>query len=319
MQLPLDTPPSPVQKAAERPLLDRLKRMGINAWHEPLLCLPKSFQDYSQISTLKQALPRSDVVSEPGLFTLIVTEKACIVSQPKKRLILNATDGMLAVKIVVFIHPGVDVPPWKALEEGQRFHVRGVLQNWNGSLQMVSPTLVDPKVIGTVVPVYEKKRGIVADGAIYDATRHALTHHFEETIKNLIDSFHGLSETDILRRARLKAPSIAVILKAAHAPSSEDEGLRGLAAMRRLAALSIVENAKQLKQRQAVQEERLRVGQEFEDRRTGADLDAKLRDAGILPGASNADDVLARLTQQEVKVVTPQITQQGEKSPVERD
>ena len=45
----------------------------------------------------------------------------------------------------------------------------------------------------------------------------------------------------------------------------------------------------------------------------------KLRDAGILPGASNADDVLARLTQQEVKVVTPQITQQGEKSPVERD
>ncbi len=259
MQLPLDTPPSPVQKAAERPLLDRLKRMGINAWHEPLLCLPKSFQDYSQISSLKQALPRSDVVSEPGLFTLIVTEKACIVSQPKKRLILNATDGMLAVKIVVFIHPGVDVPPWKALEEGQRFHVRGVLQNWNGSLQMVSPTLVDPKVIGTVVPVYEKKRGIVADGAIYDATRHALTHHFEETIKNLIGSFHGLSETDILRRARLKAPSIAVILKAAHAPSSEDEGLRGLAAMRRLAALSIVENAKHLKQRHPVPESVVKI------------------------------------------------------------
>lgn len=254
MQQPPEALLSPVQKADERHLLDRLKRMGITAWHEPLLCLPNSFQDYSQISTLKQALPRSDVVSEPGLFTLIVTEKACIVSQPKKRLILNATDGMLAVKIVVFIHPGVDVPPWKALEEGQRFHVRGVLQNWNGFLQMVSPTLVDPKVIGTVVPVYEKKRGIVADGAIYDATRHALTHHFDETIKNLIDSFHGLSETDILRRARLKAASIAVILKAAHAPSSEDEGLRGLAAMRRLAALSIVENAKQLKQRQAVPE-----------------------------------------------------------------
>ena len=55
-----------------------------------------------------------------------------------------------------------------------------------------------------------------------------------------------MSEADILRRARLKAPSIAVILKAAHAPTSEDEGLRGLAALRRLAALSIVENAKQI-------------------------------------------------------------------------
>jgi len=254
MQLPLEPSPSPLPKADERHLLDRLKRMGITDWHEPLLCLPKSFEDFSRISTLKQALPRADVVSEPGIFTLVVTEKACIVSQPKKRLIVNATDGMLAVKIVVFIHPGVDVPPWKALEEGQRFHVRGVLQNWNGSLQMVSPTLVDPQQIGSVVPVYEKKRSIVADGAIYAATRHALSHHFEDTVKNLIASFHGLSEADILRRARLKAPSIAVILKAAHAPTSEDEGLRGLAAMRRLAALSIVENAKQLKQRHPVPE-----------------------------------------------------------------
>ena len=233
--------------------------MGITAWHEPLLCLPKSFLDFSKISTLKQALPRTDVVAEPGLFTLIVTEKACVVSQPKKRLILNATDGMLAVKIVVFINPDVDVRPWKALEEGHRLHVRGLLQNWNGTLQMVSPTLVDPAVVGTVVPVYEKRRGVVAEGAIFDATRHALEHHFEDTINNLIANFHGMSETDILRRARLKAPSIAVILRAAHAPTSEDEGLRGLAAMRRLAALSIVENAKHLKQRSPVPESIVKI------------------------------------------------------------
>lgn len=249
MPQPPETLPIAGSKAAERPVLDRLKRMGITAWHEPLLCLPKSFLDFSQVATLKQALPRADVVSESHLFTLVVTEKACIVSLPKKRLILNATDGMLAVKIVVFIHPGIDVAAWKELEEGKKFHVRGSLQNWNGMLQMVSPDLIEPKMIGTVVPVYEKRRGVVADGAIYDATRHALEHHFEDTIKNLIASFHGLSEPDILRRARLKAPTIAVILKAAHAPSSEDEGLRGLAAMRRLAALSIVENAKRMKQR----------------------------------------------------------------------
>ena len=249
MPQPPETLPIAGSKAAERPVLDRLKRMGITAWHEPLLCLPKSFLDFSQVATLKQALPRADVVSESHLFTLVVTEKACIVSQPKKRLILNATDGMLTVKIVVFIHPGIDVAAWKELEEGKKFHVRGSLQNWNGMLQMVSPDLIEPKMIGTVVPVYEKRRGVVADGAIYDATRHALEHHFEDTIKNLIASFHGLSEPDILRRARLKAPTIAVILKAAHAPSSEDEGLRGLAAMRRLAALSIVENAKRMKQR----------------------------------------------------------------------
>jgi hypothetical protein len=42
--------------------------------------------------------------------------------------------------------------------------------------------------------------------------------------------------------------------------------------------------------------EKIRAAGELEDRRTGADLDEKLRLAGILPGQSSADDVLARLS-----------------------
>jgi phage shock protein A len=79
---------------------------------------------------------------------------------------------------------------------------------------------------------------------------------------------------------------------------------------------SAADSLQRIKQRQAVNEEKLRAGQELEDKRTGADLDAKLRDAGILPGHASADDVLARLTQQEIKVVTPQI---GTSVPVEKD
>ena len=79
---------------------------------------------------------------------------------------------------------------------------------------------------------------------------------------------------------------------------------------------SAADSLQRIKQRQAVQEERLRVGQELEDKRTGADLDAKLRDAGILPGHASADDVLARLTAHEVKVVTPQI---GTSVPASKD
>jgi len=70
---------------------------------------------------------------------------------------------------------------------------------------------------------------------------------------------------------------------------------------------SAADSLQRIKQRQAINEEKLRAGQELEDKRTGADLDAKLRDAGILPGHSSADDVLARLTQSPVTVVTPQI------------
>ena len=78
---------------------------------------------------------------------------------------------------------------------------------------------------------------------------------------------------------------------------------------------SAADSLQRIKQRQAINEEKLRAGQELEDKRTGADLDAKLRDAGILPGHSSADDVLARLSARPVTVVTPMI---GTSVPVEK-
>jgi len=59
---------------------------------------------------------------------------------------------------------------------------------------------------------------------------------------------------------------------------------------------SAADSLKRIKERQAIRDERFKASAELEDRRTGADLDAKLRNAGILPGQSSADDVLARLT-----------------------
>jgi len=74
---------------------------------------------------------------------------------------------------------------------------------------------------------------------------------------------------------------------------------------------SAADSLARIKQKQAVQEERLRVGQELDDRRTGADLDAKLKEAGILPGHSSADDILARLSAPNTTIVTPQIEQRS--------
>lgn len=51
-----------------------------------------------------------------------------------------------------------------------------------------------------------------------------------------------------------------------------------------------------IRERQMVRGEQIRAAGELEDRRTGADLDEKLRLAGIMPGQSSADDVLARLS-----------------------
>lgn len=247
----LQQPETPVAASehAEDKLLLRLKRLGITSWQEPLLCLPKQYQDFSKVSTLKQALPKNDIVADTRLFNLLVSERATIIAHPKKRLFLTATDGMLSVKIVVFIHPGVDVQIWKALKVGDRVCIRGQLQNWNGRLQITGPVHMDATLIGTVHPEYFKRRGVVADGAIYEATRHALQHHLDDTIQFILKSFHGLSEQEILTRCHVRSRCLQSVLLAAHQPASLEEGEEAIKAMRRMAALSIVENARKLKQR----------------------------------------------------------------------
>lgn len=59
---------------------------------------------------------------------------------------------------------------------------------------------------------------------------------------------------------------------------------------------SAADSLKRIKERQAIRDEKFKSAGELEDRRTGADLDAKLRNAGILPGQTSADDILARLS-----------------------
>jgi len=58
---------------------------------------------------------------------------------------------------------------------------------------------------------------------------------------------------------------------------------------------SAADSLKRIKEQQAIRDEKFRASAELEDMRTGADLDAKLRNAGLLEGSSSADDILARL------------------------
>ena len=83
---------------------------------------------------------------------------------------------------------------------------------------------------------------------------------------------------------------------------------------------SAADSLKRIKERQAIQDEKFKASAELEDRRTGADLDAKLQAAGILPGHASADDVLARLkapAADAIQLEAPRL--QIESQPVERD
>lgn len=224
--------------------LSKLRRLGVSNWREVLLCVPKSFLDYSKLTSIDQAMACLDDVSSCFLFRLAITHAY---SSHSGRLYLSATDGVLDLKIVIFTAHNDDIAEWKALLAGDVIHIVGAVHIWDGKPEIAGPTLVPANLIGRIIPVYETRRGVVAEGAIFDASRLALDDHIQETVSYLISCYHGLAESEIVLRARLRAPSLEVILRAAHSPETEEEGYRGIAAMKRLAALSIVENAKRLK------------------------------------------------------------------------
>ena len=86
---------------------------------------------------------------------------------------------------------------------------------------------------------------------------------------------------------------------------------------------SAADSLKRIKERQAINEEKFRAAGELEDRRTGADLDAKLRSAGILPGEAGAQDVLARLMapkDEDLKLEAPRLQIEApDKVPARKD
>ena len=86
---------------------------------------------------------------------------------------------------------------------------------------------------------------------------------------------------------------------------------------------SAADSLKRIKERQAINEEKFRAAGELEDRRTGADLDAKLRNAGILPGETNAHEVLERLMapkEEALKLEAPRLQIEApEKVPAKKD
>ena len=230
----------------EASLLSPLFRIGITAWPEVLLCVPKTVCDYSVVTPVKHALKAGDLETVTAIYRLTVSETARIAEYPKARIALTGTDGSFTVRVSTFDLSVTSM--WEALKVGDVIYVQGSLQQWNSSLLLTAPVLIEPTRIGTVVPVYEKKRGVISDNDLFAATRYALSHFINETLVGLTQHFGGQTEQEILAKAHLKAPSLEVVLRAAHAPRTGEECLRGIAGMRRLAALSIVKSARSLKE-----------------------------------------------------------------------
>lgn len=213
-----------------------LKQLGFALWHEALMCIPVRYHDYTRQSSIREAVRHTDIVSEACVFRLMIDGPRTVIGHPKRRLVLSGTDGVDAIRLVVLEDAQDDLDGWKQVEEGDIVLVQGELQNWNGALQITQPRLLLPHLLGLVVPEYGNPPGRADRGALYHVTRHALAHHLPEAVDHILAGYPGKTEAEILAETRITAPAIEVILRAAHAPQTANEGIRGQRALRRLSA-----------------------------------------------------------------------------------
>lgn len=224
-------------------LLARLARFGVKAWEEVLLCLPLDYEALPSPTTLGAVCRSVQLLSAPQLFGLIVTEHAVVVPKPLTRVLLSATDGALNVRISVFQDATDAWQTWKGLRVGQRIDVLGRLQNWNGRLALTNPEWINAARVGVVTPRYPSRRGVLAEGALFEATRHALAHHLDATIAHLRCTLRP--ET----RAWCPEDEWSQLLRAAHAPSCPASAEAAFGRLRDLATRGILDHARALRVR----------------------------------------------------------------------
>lgn len=213
-----------------------LEQLGFALWHETLMCIPVRYHDYTRQSSIREAVRHTDIVSQPCVFRLMIDGPRTVIDHPKRRLVLTGTDGVDSIRLAVLEDAQDDPDGWNQVEEGDIVLVQGELQNWNGALQITQPRLLLPNLLGLVVPDYGDPPERADRDALYQVTRHALAHHMPAAVDHILAGYPGKTEAEILAETRITAPSIEVILRAAHAPQSANEGIRGQRALRRLSA-----------------------------------------------------------------------------------
>lgn len=222
---------------------DRLQRMGVVAWEQVLLLLPSSYKDYTEI---KPFLPANEA--------LYPVPKACyevtVTSNPNKagvsppRVSFNVTDSCNTARVTVF----GDIWAWMQLVPDQTVIIEGVVDVWEGNLQINNPVLVRKSFAGKAIPMYRGKRGknraaTISPEFVFEKTREALDTHLEATASYLLGHFPGMDEEFLIRRSAIPYPTLVDLLKDIHAPTSIEASKKGQLAARALAAFEVIFNA----------------------------------------------------------------------------
>lgn len=222
--------------------IGRLKRMGIHAWEEVLLIVPRKYEDFTTVNTDI----RPSLTGEKQTLSLTVDSRPNINSYQPPRLTVYVKDNVgTRAKITVF----GGIFEWKNLHVGQKILVRGVVEYWNDDLQINKIELIDSRFAGKVIPRYPSKKGVVSELSMYEKTRVAVETKLQETTE-FFTAHYNCRQHELMRLAGIeKFGSISNLFKCLHQPISLKQAEDALNGAKKLAIYRIVEQARKTAKR----------------------------------------------------------------------
>ena len=209
--------------------------MGIHAWEELLLVVPRKYEDFTRVA---ETLTPS-VSGEKQTLWLTVSSRPNIHSFRPARLSLFVSDEKTRARITVF----GNIFEWKNLKQGQRILVRGVVEFWNSELQVNKAELIERGFAGKVMPRYPSKRGVVSEQSFYEKSRIAIKDKLADTA-DFLAAHYDCRPNLLLKNAGIDTfSSLTELLKCLHAPVSLEQANAAIAAAKKLAIYRVIEKA----------------------------------------------------------------------------
>ncbi|MFZ4701116.1 MAG: helicase-related protein, partial [Candidatus Methylumidiphilus sp.] len=128
------------------------------------------------------------------------------------------------------------------------FFLQGTVGVWNEFTQLASPAFIHAKDIGSVMPVYSGKEGVISP----ETVRERVGEHLETSIPAMASLLRQRMGLDSLTETRLlsqsasasgKWRSLESLLREAHAPASPESGFDAQCAIKRLATYDLLRQA----------------------------------------------------------------------------
>ena len=222
--------------------IGRLGALGVTLPEEVALLLPRSYIDlrhgsvHQDFSRLHLSMGRKVVVRCERL----AGSKTNFDRRPAITTIMVSDKRGNTISSNVF---GDSRPLLAKINKGSPFYLMGTVGEWNGNLQLSSPSFVDVADIGTVLSVYPGKEGVISP----DTARMRVMEHLGMSIAAMSVMIESRFSADLapgVPTRDMPAKNIGMLLKRIHMPTSPEDGLKAIGMLKLIAAYDLLRQAR---------------------------------------------------------------------------